>query len=174
MISQTKWFDRTFDFSFQTGVFPCILERLRGTPARLEELVRLFPSNILTIRTNGGWSIQEHVGHLYDLDELHEGRIDDYLAAKPTLRPADLQNRKTHNANHNASSIDSVLRNFRSGRQHFVYRLEQLDEKIIGSVAIHPRLKQPMRLVDCAYFVAEHDDHHLARIASMAKMLTGQ
>jgi hypothetical protein len=28
----------------------------------------------------------------------------------------------------------------------------------------HPRLKRLMRLVDHLYFVAEHDDHHLARI----------
>ena len=27
-----------------------------------------------------------------------------------------------------------------------------------------PGLKQPMRLVDHLYFVAEHDDHHLAMI----------
>jgi hypothetical protein len=32
---------------------------------------------------------------------------------------------------------------------------------------LHPRLKQPMRLVDHLYFVAEHDDHHLARIWEM-------
>ena len=29
---------------------------------------------------------------------------------------------------------------------------------------LHPRLQQPMRLVDHLCFVAEHDDHHLARI----------
>jgi hypothetical protein len=28
----------------------------------------------------------------------------------------------------------------------------------------HPRLKTPMRLIDHLYFVAEHDDHHHARI----------
>ena len=32
---------------------------------------------------------------------------------------------------------------------------------------LHPRLKQPMRLVDHLYFVAEHDDHHLAKIWEM-------
>jgi hypothetical protein len=29
---------------------------------------------------------------------------------------------------------------------------------------LHPRLKVPMRLVDHLCFVAEHDDHHLARL----------
>jgi len=42
----------------------------------------------------------------------------------------------------------------------------------IGRITIcpsHPhRLKAPMRLVDHLYFVAEHDDHHLARNGAAA------
>jgi len=34
---------------------------------------------------------------------------------------------------------------------------------------VHPRLKQPMRLVDHLFFVAEHDDHHMARIWEMIR-----
>ena len=46
-------------------------------------------------------------------------------------------------------------------------RLETLDEAAFGRTLLHPRLKQPMRLVDHLYFVAEHDDHHLAKIWEM-------
>jgi hypothetical protein len=35
---------------------------------------------------------------------------------------------------------------------------------------VHPRLRQPMRFVDHLYFVAEHDDHHLATISELAKI----
>jgi hypothetical protein len=35
---------------------------------------------------------------------------------------------------------------------------------------VHPRLQQPMRVVDMAFFVAEHDDHHLARMTQLARM----
>ncbi|PYS76811.1 MAG: hypothetical protein DMF66_12645 [Acidobacteria bacterium] len=73
---RTKWFEREFDFSLPVGVFPCVVERLRGTPARLEELVRSLPPRVLTARRGNSWSIQEHVGHLIDLDELHEGRLE--------------------------------------------------------------------------------------------------
>jgi hypothetical protein len=38
-----------------------------------------------------------------------------------------------------------------------------VDDYISRSL-LRPRLQQPMRLVDRLYFVAEHDDHHLARI----------
>jgi hypothetical protein len=34
-------------------------------------------------------------------------------------------------------------------------------------LARHPRLGTPMRLIDLAYFVAEHDDHHLARLREL-------
>ena len=174
MVTQSKWFERTFDFSFSTGVLPCILERLRGTPARLDEVVKLLPPGILTTRIDYKWSIQEHVGHLVDLDELHEGRVDDFLSGAKVLRAADLENKKTNEANHNANSIQNLLRQFRSGRQRFVGRLEQLDDKQVALVAEHPRLKRPMRVVDMAFFVAEHDDHHLARMNQLARMLQGK
>jgi hypothetical protein len=42
--------------------------------------------------------------------------------------------------------------------------VEKIDSAIFARAALHPRLKTPMRLVDHLYFVAEHDDHHLAYI----------
>lgn len=172
MVQQTKWFDRTFDFSFPVGYFPSLLERLRGTPARIEERVGSFPKKILTTRVNGAWSIQEHVGHLYDLDELHSARLDDYDAGAEVLRAADLRNQKTENALHNSQPIAKLLSLFRKERLLFVRRLEVMDEFKLTRSALHPRLKIPMRVVDLALFVAEHDDHHIARMTALAKILT--
>jgi hypothetical protein len=45
-----------------------------------------------------------------------------------------------------------------------VDRVAGLDAALFARSIPHPRLKTPMRLVDHLYFVAEHDDHHLARI----------
>jgi hypothetical protein len=39
-----------------------------------------------------------------------------------------------------------------------------MDSELFARTMLHPRLKQPMRLVDHLYFVAEHDDHPLAFI----------
>ncbi|MGB8509196.1 MAG: DinB family protein [Pyrinomonadaceae bacterium] len=167
-----RWVERKFDFNLPVGVFPCVVERLRGTPARLEEIVRAAPSEILTIRIGDAWSIQEQVGHLLDLDELHEGRLEDYDAGAEVLRAADMSNRKTHEAEHNAARISELLERFREARMSFVRRLETLDEAGAARSAIHPRLQQPMRVIDLALFVAEHDDHHLAAIAELARTLT--
>ncbi|HEX3559455.1 MAG TPA: DinB family protein [Pyrinomonadaceae bacterium] len=166
---RTKWFEREFDFSLPVGVFPCVVERLRGTPARLEESVRSLPPRVLIARRDGAWSIQEHVGHLIDLDELHEGRLEDYAQRLSTLRPADLSNRKTYEAGHNSAALADLLARFRAARAGFVRRLEGLSEEEIAAAALHPRLQKQMRVIDMALFVAEHDDHHLATINELQR-----
>jgi hypothetical protein len=114
-------------------------------------------------------SIQEQAGHLLDLGTLDLGRLDDYAAGLEVLRPADLGNRKTHEANHNSNSIAAILASFRAERSEFVRRLDQFDDEFIERAALHPRLNMPMRVLDFAYFISEHDDHHLARITELIR-----
>lgn len=157
-----RWVNRKFDFSMPVGMFPVVVERLRGTPARVEEMVRSVAPEILTCRDGDRWSIQEHAGHLLDLDELHSGRLDDYRAGARVLRAADMTNRKTYDANHNARPLAEILGSFRMGRAEFVAQLDGWKDEDIARTALHPRLQQPMRVIDMAFFVAEHDHHHLA------------
>jgi len=165
VVSKMKWFDRTFPFDLPLDLYPNTVERLRGTPARLEERVGTLDSGLLTRKDEGSWSIQENVGHLYDLESLWATRLDEFLAGAHLLSAADLQNGKTHEANHNVSSIKKILKQFRESREHLVSRLDQLALDEISRTAMHPRLAQPMNIMDFAFFIAEHDDHHLARIS---------
>lgn len=167
MIALTPWFERKFNFDFPLGHFPLFLERLRGAAPRLEEITRGLAPEILTRRLDDKWSIQEQVGHLLDADELHEARLDDYRAGRLELRSANLSNSRTTAANHNAAVLGELLARFRQRRAAFVGQLETADEALIGRSALHPRLQQPMRLVDMVYFVAEHDDHHIAKIREL-------
>lgn len=165
-----RWMDRTFEFTTPVEQFPVVLERLRGTPARVEEKVRALSPAVLTRRDGDAWSIQEHLGHLLDLDELHLGRVDDFQAGAQTLRAADMQNKKTHEADYNRREVKHLVQDFRRERRRFVERLEVFDPHLLSRSAIHPRLRQPMRVVDMAWFVAEHDDHHLARMTELQRM----
>ena len=167
MIALTPWFERKFNFDFPLGHFPLFLERLRGAAVRLEEMTRGLEPEVLTRRLDDKWSIQEQVGHLFDLDELHEARLEDYRAGRPELRAADLSNARTTAANHNAAILGDLLARFRQRRAAFVRQLETADDLLIGRSALHPRLHQPMRLIDMMCFVAEHDDHHIARIREL-------
>jgi hypothetical protein len=80
------------------------------------------------------------------------------------MTAADLQNRKTDEANYNSRPLEQILSEFRSARGKLLNRVEELDPALFSQMLPHPRLKTPMRLVDHLFFVAEHDDHHLARI----------
>jgi uncharacterized damage-inducible protein DinB len=173
-MKEPNWVERLFDFSFPAEYFPYVVERVRGTPARLEELVAGIDPAILTMRSGEEWSVQEHVGHLLDLEELHIGRLDDFAEGKEILRAADMTNSKTYEANHNTARLEELLKAFRATRLGFVSRIEEMDEAGVVKSALHPRLQVPMRLVDLVYFTAEHDDHHLASITIVARELKGR
>jgi uncharacterized damage-inducible protein DinB len=158
------WYERKFSFSFPSEIYPNVIVRLRGTPARLEEMLSKAPRASLIQKAAGKWSAQEHLGHLLDLEPLWSARVEDFKKEGQTLTVTDLTNRKTHEANHNASKVQDILAAFRTARINFVNHLANFQPAQFAGTKLHPRLQQPMRLVDHLYFVAEHDDHHLAQI----------
>ena len=169
MTERTRWFSRKFTFDAEVWAYPNLVERLRGTPARLEERLRGVPVSTLTNRVGDHWSIQENAGHLLDLESLWAGRLDDFERGVERLRAADLDNRQTHDADHNRAQIADILAQFRQERTAFVARLDQYDDAFVARSALHPRLSQPMRVIDHVLFVAEHDDHHLAAITELLR-----
>ena len=170
MVGQTEWIKRQFSFGLPQGMYPNVVERVRGTPARLEDLSRSLSQEILTRRDGDKWSIQEQAGHLLDLEPLGMGRLDDFEAGRETLRAADMENRKTHDANHNTDTLANILAAFRTERMAFVQRLDGYDEVFVQRTAIHPRLNVRIRVLDLVFFIAEHDDHHLARISELIRL----
>lgn len=170
MVPRQPWFERRFTFDLPVSAAPGLIERLRGTPARIEHRLAGLPPARLTARHGTQWSIQENVGHLGDLEPLWMARVDDLAVGRPTLHPADLENRRTHEAGHNTRPFAAVLAEFEAARRALVTQLEAADAADWARSAIHPRLQSPMRLLDLAFFVAEHDDHHLATVTMLLRM----
>jgi len=169
MVPRQPWFERRFSFDMPVSAAPGLIERLRGTPARIERrLAGLTPAQ-LTQRRGERWSIQENVGHLGDLEPLWLARVDDLAVGRSTLQFADLENRRTHEANHNARPMAAVLADFDQARARLITQLEAADAADWARSALHPRLQTPMRLLDLAFFVAEHDDHHLATVTMLLR-----
>ena len=164
MSSVAVWFERKFEFSFPVEQYPNLCVRLRGTPARLEEMLREVPRETLVRKSRDKWSAQEHAGHLLDLEPLWIARVGDFLSGGTELTAADLKNRKTHEANHNAAPVGEILARFREARMQLLGKVSELPPEAFSRSMLHPRLKQPMRLVDHLFFAAEHDDHHLAKM----------
>lgn len=163
-MQKTEWFNRKFPVIDDNGILPSIIERLSGTPARIEEITRDLHPALLTLKLKDKWTIKEEVGHLSDLEPLWLGRLHDLVNKEPELRVTDLTNQKTHTANHDATNLELLLQRFREQRQLFVNKLLSLNDGQLLHSSLHPRLKTPMRIIDLAYFVAEHDDHHLASV----------
>ena len=170
MTQRIKWTDRRFDFTFPAGLYPEMIERLRGTPARIEDRIGSLPADVLQRRDEERWSIQENVGHLLDLESLIMERLNQYLAGATELHAADLSNRKTYEAAHNRVPVASILSDFRKQRMKIVSRFDLLDGEMFVRSAFHPRLAVQMRLVDMIFFQAEHDDYHLARISELMRL----
>ena len=171
MIPQTPWVERNFLFDLPIGTFMPLLERLRGTAPRAKELVAGLPERVLAMRVDEKWSVKEHLGHLADLEALDERRLNEFLNHAEVLSAADRENRATELADHRNAPVLEIIRRLTVGREALVCRLEVLTEQQVAIVAVHPRLRKAMRLLDWVYFVAEHDDHHLATARRAIKRL---
>ena len=104
---------------------------------------------------------------MLDLEPLWIVRIADYVNGSAQLTEADLTNRQADEANHNVTPTYDIVVGFRAAREQLPMCVERVNPPLFARAIPHPRLKQPMRLVDHLYFVAEHDDHHLARIREL-------
>ena len=170
-MDRLKWFDRKFDFRFTENIFPLIRERLVGTPLRLYSKINALPRDLLEIKIDNSWSIKENIGHLTDLEPLWQKRFNDIAAGNEFMTPTDLANSKTDLANHNSKPAEELIDAFSVVRAETLSMLNDLPEELIFRFSLHPRLKTPMRTIDLFLFVAEHDDHHLARITAIEKEL---
>src|ERR1700722_12240892 len=124
------WFERKFEFSFPVELHPNLLARLRGTPARLEEVLRGRPHEIMIRKPAEKWSAQEHAGHMLDLEPLWLARVGDYVGASAQPTPTDLKNRKTDEANHNGRPLEQLLTDFRAARNKLLQRVDEQDASL--------------------------------------------
>jgi uncharacterized damage-inducible protein DinB len=161
------WLEYTWAFDFPVGMFRAVLERLRGTPSRLEDLVRGASEEAMRSSPQGRWCAKEHAGHLWTVDALWQRRIAEYLRGEAELTAADMANRATQGASYESAGFDSILSGLRTARAATLALLDPLPLTEAARVAHHPRLDRPMRLVDLCFFAAEHDDHHLAMIREL-------
>jgi hypothetical protein len=78
---------------------------------------------------------------------------------------------KTHETNHDAREFKDLIQEFDQHRHELMSVLRDVTETDLEKAAVHPRLGTPMKIIDLAYFVAEHDDHHLAQITELINEL---
>lgn len=158
----TPWMYRRWRFEFPAELYPAVIERLRGLPARAEECVSTLQPGVINVPPARGWSIQRHLAHLADLEALFAARLDAYERGEPVVPAADMTNARTVEAPHDARVLAEVLSSLRTARTGTVERLEAYPRDFFARSAWHERLGIQKRVVDTCVFFADHDDHHLA------------
>ena len=167
MTPLTLWFERAFAGDYPVVLLPNLLSRLRGTVARARAEGEETPASVRTTPFEGKWSAQRNIAHLADVEPLWMARLDDLERGAAVLSAADLTNRRTEERDHDARPLEDVLRELATARARLVERVALWSPAELERTARHPRLNQPMRAIDLLFFVAEHDDHHLARVADL-------
>lgn len=164
-----KWFDKKFDFNFGTEQFSLLSERLRNASGIFRETLLSVPEEVLVFQPNGKWSIKENIGHLLILESLWLKRCVEIKNGREKMSPADLNNTATDEANFNDQPLSILLEKFILEREKILEFLDHLKPEDLTNASLHPRLHEPMRILDLMYFVAEHDDHHLFTIKNIIK-----
>ncbi len=164
----TPWTHRRWSFCFPAELYPAVLERLRGTPARLDECCGALDDASGCASPEDGWSIRRHVGHLGDLEALLSSRLDAYERGVHELPAADMSNRVSVETDHDAQRLDALLARFRDVRSETMSRLDAYPRDFFARSAWHARLGMQKRVVDTCVFFADHDDHHAALMRLVA------
>ena len=163
-----KWFERKFDFDFGPEHYAAIYLQLKQAPERLRQAIDGLEAAVLTHQPNGAWSIKEHIGHISIMEPIWRVRFHDIDEGAPVLSPADLTNQATTEAKFNLRNIKGLLDQLVAERMTTLALLDNLNMLDESRTSLHPRMQQPMRMIDLAYFVAEHDEHHILRIREIA------
>ncbi|MCP4704582.1 MAG: DinB family protein [candidate division Zixibacteria bacterium] len=169
MSNDVIWFKREFEFILPPEMYAIQVERLRGTPARLEEKVANIPNDVLIQSEGEKWSVKQSIGHMIVCFDLWDPRIVDFKNREKELHPADLNNTKSKETNFNDQPLAELVKQFRAKQENLVKEFESFSDDDAALSAFHPRLQKPMRLIDLAYFIAEHDDHHLACMTDLIR-----
>ena len=170
MSHKENWLEKQFEFDFPASKYVEFLQFLRETPGKIKALVRDIPKEILVRQDEDSWSIQENVGHFLTAESLFLGRLDDFENDVSVLRPARFEDNPTDKADFNEKNIQWIFEQFREQRAIYISRLDALHPEEFEKAILHPRLNKPMRLCDMLYFHAQHDQHHLTRIAELKEL----
>ena len=165
------WAERKFKFGHPPWMLTDLIERLRGVLPRLDVLVIGLDDELAHRQVDGKWSIAQNIGHLSDVEELWQERLEDLRAGRKTYTPAVGARFQELARRHQDRPVHETLMEFRSRRSHLIGALAGASPELQRAAAFHERLQISMRLVDCAQFYAEHDDHHLIRIRKLRSML---
>jgi len=162
------WAHRPFHFPEDVSEMPSQMLHLKTFPSHLALTLREISKDKLTTRQDGKWSIQEHLGHLIDLEDLPTLRVKEILQGKDTLTPADMSNKNTWDKNYNEKNLYGLCESFIERRNKLVKLLAGFSDSQLLKWTYHERLHRNMSILDLTYFQCQHDHYHHEMIMHLA------
>ena len=170
-LERPAWAQRQFAFVHPPWMLADFVERLRGLIPRLGPLVAGVNEVFAHRQVDGKWSIAQNLGHLSDVEELWQERLEDLRHGRASYTAADPARFQAAAMRHQQRPLAATVEELAERRRRLVDALADASPSLQMATAFHPRLQKPMRLVDCAQFYAEHDDHHLLRVRALRAIL---
>jgi uncharacterized damage-inducible protein DinB len=165
--ARPRWPERRFEFGKPLWMLADFLERLRGVTPRVSALLADVDEDLLHRQHEGAWSIVQNVGHLADVEDLWQERLEDLRHAREIYTPADPRRFQEAAERHRSRALPEIVAELAERRRALVEALASAPHTLQRASAYHERLLCRMRLIDCAQFYAEHDDHHLVRVRAL-------
>jgi uncharacterized damage-inducible protein DinB len=170
-LERSPWMLRKFAFGHPEWMLADLVERLRGLVPRVKLLTANLADGVAYQQHEGKWSIAQNIGHLSDVETLWQERLEDLRRGRPVYTPADSARFQAAALQHQERSLAAIVAELDERRGRLCDALLSAPPALMSASALHERLKIPMRLVDCAQFYAEHDDHHLLRVRTLRLLL---
>lgn len=170
-VDRPTWAQRKFAFVHPSWMLADFVERLRGVVPRLGPLLAGMGEDAAHDQVGGKWSVAQNIGHLSDVEELWQERLEDLRQGKKVYTAAVGSRFQELAERHQGRSVEVIVGELEERRSRLVDAMTHAPARLQEATAFHERLQVRMRLVDCAQFYAEHDDHHLLRIRTIRSLL---
>jgi len=118
-MKRLDWFERKFTFGLPVGMLPFYLEWLEGTIFRMEIKLHNVSDEILSAKPDGKWSVKQNIGHLAEVDEVANKRIDEIRTGTEKLSPAVFEPK-----DYNPWPIADVLEYFKRTRRDNLLKIQ--------------------------------------------------
>src|SRR5215208_8297592 len=124
------WAQRKFSFGHPPWMLADFIERLRGVLPRLDALLVGLDDDRAHRQLEGKWSIAQNIGHLSDVEELWQERLEDLREGKKTYSPAVGARFQELAKRHQASPIKEIISELKDRRSLLVDALAKASPEL--------------------------------------------
>ena len=158
-MQRTKWIERKFTFDFPEGWMFNIIERLRGTPARIDWITAGLGEAELTFVPEGKWSIKEILQHVIDAERVFAYRSLTFARKDNNTLPSFDEKDYAANSNGNNRAWHELVEEFKALRKSTELLFNSFTKENLN--AIGKASDYTITVLALGYIIVGHVAHHI-------------